>query len=249
MRALSTRRRYERMLPVLLAIVVTPAVTAALAWLVLPAGDGNDDGDPEGALVTGADGVAATPSGEQAELPDDASQPTSTPEAAAVPTEPPPTPTARGIRRPSPTATPTPTSGPVLAERNLVANGDFGDGLNGWYLEGDAGLADGAGRNGSAAVRIGAPGGYIDEKIAVEAGRTYRLQAWGSVSSAGDAGNRLQSEEPSPLVYDQTALTRTSIRFFPPESAVVVRVYVWKESGSAEFVVDEISVREFVSTG
>jgi len=136
----------------------------------------------------------------------------------------------------------------VLAERNIVANRDFGDGLNGWYLEGDAGLADGAERNGSAAVRIGAPGGYIDEKIAVEAGRTYRLQAWGSVSSAGDAGNRLQSEEPSPLVYDQTALTRTSIRFFPPESAVVVRVYVWKESGSAEFVVDEISVREFVST-
>jgi len=131
MRALSTRRRYERMLPVLLAIVVTPAVTAALAWLVLPAGDGNDDGGPGDALVTGADVVAATPSGEQAELPDDAPPPTSTPEATAVPTEPPPTPTARGIRRPSPTATPTPTSGPVLAERNLVANGDFGDGLNG----------------------------------------------------------------------------------------------------------------------
>jgi hypothetical protein len=265
MRAFSTRRRYERALPVLLAIVFASSVTAVLAFLVFPSGN-SDDNDDANALVTDADVGTATASGDQAEQFAGAAPPTSDLDATAASTQPPPTPTAREIRRPAPsptpmqTPTPTPTSGPVLAERNLVANGDFGDGLNGWYLEGDVGVADSAGRNGSAAVRIGAGGGYIDEKIDVEAGRTYRLQAWANVSSGGEAvevgilysdtaGNRLQNEEPAALDYEQTTLTRKSIRFSPPENAAVVRVYVWKESGTAEFTVDDISVREFVTTG
>jgi hypothetical protein len=260
MRALSMRRRYERTLPIVLALVVASAVTAAIALLVLPddAGDGDGDGAEIGLMPDTE--VDPSPAAEDrgGEVPDPPS-PTETPEATAVPTEP-PTPTARGIRRPTPTPTPTPTSGPVLAERNFVANGSFSDGLDGWYVEGDVGVVDGLGRSGGPAVRIGEGGGYLDVKVAVEPGKTYRLQAWGNVSLVGDSGevgivysdradNRLEGEEPEPLLFDETTLTRRSMRFTPPDGAAIVRVYVWKNSESTEFIVDDISVRQFVTTG
>jgi hypothetical protein len=254
------RRRYERTLPILLALVVASAVTAAIALLVLPdeGGRGSEDGAEIGLLPESefdASPAAEDGSGETADLP----LSTETPEVAAEPKEP-PTPTARGIRRPSPTPTVTPTSGPVLAERNFVGNGGFSDGLDGWYVEGDVGVVDGKGRNDGPAVRIGESGGYLDIKFAVEPGTTYRLQAWGSVSFVGDSGqigvryhdradNRLEGDEPEALLFDETTLTRRSMRFTPPEGVAVVRVYVWKNSESTEFFADDISVREFVTTG
>jgi hypothetical protein len=166
----------------------------------------------------------------------------------------------RGVRRSSPTPSPSPTVGPAPEERNFVANGGFDDGLDGWYVEDDVGVAVAGGRSRGPAVRLGAGGGYVDGAIAIEPGRSYRLQAWGRVSVAGDSGrvgilyldaegNRIESEEPRPIVYDELTLTRHSIKFTAPPAAAAARVYVWKPSGPAEFVVDDVSVREIVTIG
>jgi len=254
------RRRYERTLPILLALVAAAAVTAAIALLVFPK-DGGDGGQtaPEAGVLEGLDAGSSPPAEETGGEMAGAPSPTEPPKLTALPTEP-PTPTARGIRRPSPTPTVTPTSGPVLAERNVVPNGGFSEGLDGWYVEGDVGVVDGVGRNDGLAVRIGAGGGYLDVKIAIEPGTTYRLQAWANVAFAGDSGqvgiryhdradNRIEGEEPEPLIFDETTLTRRSMRFTPPDGVTFVRVYLWKNSDSTEFVVDDVSVREFVTTG
>jgi carbohydrate binding protein with CBM4/9 domain len=256
----SLRLRYARALPILLAIVVASAVTAALALLVLP-NDDRDDGAVPAARVDENDGplgvAVPTDTGAMGGEDRDASPPAAPAGINATPTEVMPTPTARGIRRPSPTADPTPTQGPVLASANLVGNGGFADGMDGWYVEGDITVADGIGRSGGSAARIGARG-YADDVIAATAGRTYRLQAWGNVSQEGDsgvvgisyldaAGNRREQEEPPPLVFDGTTLTRRSVRFTPPADAATVRVYLWKQPGPAALIVDDVSVREFAS--
>jgi hypothetical protein len=258
MRALSMRRRYERTLPVLLAIVVASAVTVGVALLVLPGGDGDGDGGALDAAVPAATVVDTTPSpadqgGQVAEAP----SATNVAGLSAESTVPNPTPTARGIRRPSATPSPTATRGPELSE-NLVVNGGFSDALDHWYVENDTGVADGVGRRGGPAVRIGSGGGYADQQLPVAPGRTYRLQAWGRVSIDGGsgvvgiiyhdaAGNRLEGEEPSPLVMNETTLTRQSLTFTPPADAATVRVYFWKPSSPAELIVDDVSVREYLS--
>ncbi|HEY7031061.1 MAG TPA: hypothetical protein VH482_07040 [Thermomicrobiales bacterium] len=256
MRTLSMRRRYERTLPVLMAIVVASAVTVGVALLVLPNGDGEGHGGSIDPALPAAAAIVATPIATDQAVPATSTPSPTEPSQAAGPTVPVATPTARGIRRPSPTSSPSPTHPPEVGE-NLVVNGGFNDELNHWYSENETAVVAGAGRRGGPAVRLGTGGGYADQQLAVVAGRTYRLQAWGRVSTPGDsgvvgisyfdaAGNRLASEEPPPLQVDQTALTRESLNFSPPANAAAVRVYFWKRAGTAELFVDDVSVREYL---
>lgn len=256
MRAFTVPRRYERVLPVLLAIVVASAVTVAVALLILPGANrgGNDVLKPPPPAAAEVDS-AATPA---VRADTTAGTPAATvPANSAASTLSDPTPTVRGIRRPTAIPSPTPTRGPEFGA-NLVVDGGFTDALTHWYTENDTSVVAGAGRRGGPAAKIGQGGGYADQQIAVVAGRTYRLQAWGRVSSQGDAGTigimyyddsgtRLGSEEPPPLVVNETALTRLTFNFTPPANAATTRLYLWKSSGSADFFVDDVSVREYLT--
>jgi hypothetical protein len=102
-----------------------------------------------------------------------------------------------------------------------------------------------------------AAGCFADQQIAVTPGRTYRLVASGALSVAGDsatvgiiyrdaAGTRLTSQEPT-LTFTATTPSRRSLTFTPPADAATVDVYLWKRSGPATIVVDDVSVREVVS--
>jgi hypothetical protein len=240
-----------------LALVIASAVTVGVAFLVLPTGGGKGDRGAIDPARPAAAVIASTPTAaDQGGQPAVAS-PSEPPELVAQPTAPIPTPTARGIRRPSPTPSPTATRGPELGD-NLVVNGGFNTSLDHWYTENDVGVADGVGRRGGAAIQIGSGGGYADQQLPVVPGQTYRLQAWGGVSVAGDSGvigvtyrdasgNRLTSEEPPPLVVTETTLTRQSLKFTPPANVAVVRIYFWKASGPAALIVDDVSVREYLT--
>jgi hypothetical protein len=231
-------------------------VTAAIALLILPDGESGDAdlGAPPPAAAAGD--TVATPGGRTDGIPDTPVA-TATTEPSPAPTRLIPTPTARDIRRPSPTDSPSPTRAPGLGD-NLVVNGGFSDGLANWYSEEDAGVAAGAGRRNGPAGRIGSAGGYADQQIPAVPGRSYRLLVWGRVSGGGDsgvvgiiyrdaAGNRLEDEEPPPLVVNETTLTSRSLRFTPPADAATVRVYFWKRPGPADLFVDDVSVREYLT--
>src|SRR5262245_6807822 len=97
MRTLPMPRRYERTFPVVMAIVVASAVTVAVAFVVLPSGGGENDGRALNPALPAVAEVGSTPV-----VPDQGRQP-AVASSPAEPTAPIPTPTARGIRRPSPT--------------------------------------------------------------------------------------------------------------------------------------------------
>jgi hypothetical protein len=82
---------------------------------------------------------------------------------------------------------------------------------------------------------------------------TYELSAWGKVNGNGETaqigllfldnnGNRLGTEEPTPLTFSSTAFIQQRLLFTVPSHVAEVKVYVYKAIGSAQFYADTLSV-------
>jgi hypothetical protein len=266
MRTLTIQRRYARLLPVALAIVVASVVTIVFALFVLPADD-----DPlvlaPSELDAGEVGqLAASPEGNQQTR----TSPTESPEAAAEPTRLRETQVPRPTRTPAPTETSTPASSPTpaasptkrppAAADNLVSNAGFSNNVDGWYTDGQTYVVATAGRNDGPALRFGPSAGYADQQLTLEVGKSYRLQAWGKVAAPGQSGvvgvqywdvggNRLESSEPAPLTFDQTTTVRKSVQFTFPDNVARVVVYLWNKGGLSVLTIDDVSVREIINPG
>jgi hypothetical protein len=246
----ATRARPPRRRPPLVAPVAAALVVAALVTTIVARAFPSTHATDPTTATTAATTTAAEPAAEP---------PTTT--AAPAAAAPHPTPTARAVRRPSPSPSPvpSPTVGPTLSRDELVADGGFEDGLADWYVESGVETVTGEAHRGAQAARLDATGGYADRRIAAEPGTTYRLSVWGKLSAAGDtgtvgliyrddAGNRLSAQEPSPLAFAGTAFARRTLTFAPPADVATVQVYLWKQSGPAAFLVDDLSVRALLAT-
>jgi len=232
-----------------LPFVPVALIVAALAYFVLPMGQSPQAPPPEDAAAANlqpasnvALGTASVPAGRKISV-------FMTPE---------PTATVRSIRRPTeivPTATPTPKQ--TYDKVQYMANGGIENGLTGWYVEPGVALTNTTVHRGSSALQIAANGGFASYQVSLSPGVTYRLFAWGSLSADGGAasigieffdayGQRLQSSEPTPLIFSTSGFVRHSLVFSLPAGAIRAQVYVWKPAGTTSFVADDISVRAYL---
>ncbi len=241
----------RQLIPALVALIVV----AALAVAVLP------DRDPDPTFPVQVISTTVIEPDEKAEAGETATQ-TPTPDlTAAVLTPamitfdlPGSTPTPREIRRPEidPTATPT----PEFLSTQYLSNGGAENDLQGWYVEPGVSVTTDVVHGGNAAILVETGGGFASSQITIEPGRSYRLSAWGVLSSGGESGQvgigyfdangqRLTLSEPTPLVFDDPFFARQVLTFTPVPEAVRVEIYLWKPAGTATFVVDDISVRAY----
>jgi len=149
---------------------------------------------------------------------------------------------------PSPAPAPAPTSAPAPAPAptaNLVGNGDFASGLDGWANWGNAVVVGGA-------VQVGTAAGGVGQDVATKlvAGRTYRLTATARITTAAEGvfvgvklmdGNWATLLDNAQVVNSLTA-TAVSITFTVPAGVAAANVYVWKNASTALGVVDNFSL-------
>jgi hypothetical protein len=230
--------------------VVALAVIVALAVLVLPKGDDPDPG-------TNNEVAMAEPFTSMSMMTPSAT-PESTPTLRAELTgfkTPEPTPTARVVKR-VPTAAVTATATPRYQPEQYVTNGGFEHGIDGWYVEPDAAATGALVHRGTGALQIGTGGGFASLRFAVSAETAYRLSAWGLISVEAesatigveyfDTAGQSLGTHPTPLTFTKPEFVSLALTFVPPPGAATAQIYVWKPSGQAIFVADDISVRAFI---
>ena len=164
---------------------------------------------------------------------------------------------ASGLLSAEPASTPSaqPTATARARAPELVTNGSFEQGASAWNVEDGAAPATGnLATEGTVVLPIPAGGGYADQMLAVVSGETYELRGSGQLSGEGDtgllgvvyrdgSGNRLRDLEPRPITFTGTKFKEKLLVFTVPAEVTLVRVYVYKEPGSAQYEVDGISVR------
>jgi len=136
---------------------------------------------------------------------------------------------------------------------NLISNGGFEDDLAYWSVEGEGVPSGRDPYQGVVSLQVGFAGGYAGQRVAIQPGITYRLSVWGKVDAVGDAGyvgvtfrnaasERLTEREPRPLAFTKRDYLQQSLEFRVDDSVAIVTLFVFKESGPAQFFVDEIVV-------
>lgn len=119
-----------------------------------------------------------------------------------------------------------------------------------WYTEGTTAAVSAGAWSGTGALRVPATGGYADQGFSLLAGNTYTLTVWAKLDGALDLGQigviyrdvnglRLTQYEPSPLSFIQTQWTNKSLTFTVPQGATSGKIFAWKTSGPAAFLVDD----------
>jgi hypothetical protein len=102
-------------------------------------------------------------------------------------------------------------------------------------------------------LRIERGGGLADQHLTLLPGNTYELSVWGRTDGGVDLGEvgviyrdaswrRLQGLEPGDIAFTSTTYQKKTLVFTVPQSVAHVTIYVWKESGPAAFLVDDIAL-------
>lgn len=231
--------------PALTAILVALLLTTVIARIVLPLIASETSAPPH--RVSGQGPPPAADPGPKAALVANLVLPTKT--ATAEPSA-----TIRAVHRSTATAAPSPTATPGRAGAQLVRNGGFESGTDGWRIDPGVTVVTGDAHRGDSAIQITWSGGFADQPIAYTPGTTYTLSAWGRTSLDGDPGSigvvyrdadgvRLQALEPPPLSFDTPAYAKRTMTFVPPPGAATVHIFAGKAPGLATFTADDLSVR------
>lgn len=131
---------------------------------------------------------------------------------------------------------------------NLLADGGFEGGMQGWVDWGNTALASGEGSSGTWALRVGtAAGGAGHDVGGIVAGATYRLTAQARVSDASDTvyvGINILDQSHAVIARNfvpvgSTAYGTATFAIVAPANAVRAVVYVWKDAGSGFAYVDD----------
>lgn len=130
---------------------------------------------------------------------------------------------------------------------NLLANGGFESGMQGWVDWGNTALASGQGSSGTWALRVGTAAGGAGHDVGIVAGATYRLTAKAMVSAPSDTvyvGINILDQSHAVIARNfvpvgSTAYGTASFSIVAPANAVRAVVYVWKDAGSGFAYVDD----------
>ncbi len=150
----------------------------------------------------------------------------------------------------------TPLSPQCLDGENLISNGGFESGEEGWYVDGPVEVTTSNTHSDSTAIRLGSreAAGYMDQLIPLSApGTTYQLSAWGKLSADGETAqigivfwgsneDRLRNEEPTPLTFSSPEFVQQRLTFTVPSHVAEISVFVYKDDGSAQFYADSLSL-------
>jgi hypothetical protein len=132
-----------------------------------------------------------------------------------------------------------------------VLDPGFDAGLAAWGDAGGAVAVAGAGPDGSAALRVGpGAGGRFQDLVGARPSTTYTLAAWGKVSNKKERGivcvdvtDGSGATRRSTLdIHDRRWLDQ-SLQFTTPADLRGIRVWVWKDAGSGDYLfVDQVRV-------
>lgn len=133
----------------------------------------------------------------------------------------------------------------------MIANPSLESGAASWHFEGDSGVVTGNAHGGVRALRLEPAGGFADQHLTLSPGVTYELEVWGRIDGSVDLGyvgityrdaswTRLHGLEPRPLAFTTSQYTRKSMIFTVPEGVAHVSIYIWKTSGPAALLVDDL---------
>lgn len=155
-------------------------------------------------------------------------------------------------------ATPLAVGTPVACAggENLLPNGDFEAGTEGWYVNENVESVTADTHEGALAARLGAgdDDAYMDHGVSiVDPGATYTLSGWGKLTASGEVGEfgvqfydsegeRLLSEEPAPHQFTGTDFEQGQLTFSLPVQAAKVYVFLSKVEGAADFYADSLSL-------
>jgi hypothetical protein len=129
---------------------------------------------------------------------------------------------------------------------NVLANGDFSNGLTGWNNWGNSQVVGSALQVGTAAGGVGQ-----DVYAKLTAGTRYQLTASANITAAAEGvfvGIKLMNSAGAILVEQQQLVSSltpagVSITFTAPQGATSGYAFVWKNANSAIAVVDNISLQ------
>jgi hypothetical protein len=143
-------------------------------------------------------------------------------------------------------AAPAPASGGGSSAPNLLVNGDFSSGMNGWGDWGNTAVAGGA-----LQVKANVAGGCGQDIVTkLVAGKTYLLTATANVTAAAEGvfiGVKLMNANGAALVNQAQLVSSTSpkavsIKFTAPAGIASGNVFIWKNANGAAGVVDDVSL-------
>jgi hypothetical protein len=129
---------------------------------------------------------------------------------------------------------------------NLLVNGDFSGGMNGWADWGNTAIAGGA-----LQVKANVAGGCGQDVLTkLVAGKTYLLTATANITTAAEGvfvGVKLTDASGAALVNQTQLVTSTSptavsIKFTAPAGVANGNVFVWKNANGAAGVIDNVSL-------
>ena len=137
-------------------------------------------------------------------------------------------------------------SSSAAAAPNLLVNGDFSGGMNGWGDWGNTAIVSGA-----LQVKANTAGGCGQDIVTkLVAGKTYLLTATANITTAAEGvfvGVKLTDASGAALVNQAQLVTSTSpksvsIKFTAPAGIASGNVFVWKNANGAAGVVDNVSL-------
>gem|GEM_PF-964749 len=141
----------------------------------------------------------------------------------------------------------------------LLINGDFEDGMTGWQDWGRSSVINGAGYNGTRALRVTSGGtGGAGQMLELKPNTTYRISAWGrndpTASPATDIGvkYRLADNDPNEfhnmISFTENYWIQKSLTFRTQNQLFGSQFFIWKPDTRVTFYIDDVELVEVGAT-